>query len=192
VPGAGCAPRRAVPVPDRAASGRASGTHTAVSSPARCSLARLAASRRSVLTRSPARFGISEGATTTHSCPPLDQAALDAIPAGANRSVMPSPPSLPSRRSNRRRRVRNPAVLPHLAAQAARRHRDDNAFLVNIEPNRSDTICQDPSPVHEARPRPTPRNRRYLHTVRRVGPVLRRTCGRGGYYFLIKFRVVPW
>jgi transposase len=40
----------------------------AVSSPARCSLARLAASRRSVLTRSPGRFGINDGATTTHSC----------------------------------------------------------------------------------------------------------------------------
>jgi hypothetical protein len=52
----------------RIASCRASGTQTAVSSPARCSLARLAASRRSVLTRSPARLGISEGATTTHSC----------------------------------------------------------------------------------------------------------------------------
>jgi len=34
----------------------------------------------------------------------------------------------------RRRRVRDPAVFPHLAAQAARRHRDDNAFLVNIQP----------------------------------------------------------
>jgi hypothetical protein len=41
----------------------------AASSPARCSFAKLDASRRSVLTRSPARFGISEGATTTHSCP---------------------------------------------------------------------------------------------------------------------------
>src|SRR5262249_16337106 len=43
------------------------GTHTAVNSPARCSFARLAASRRSVLTRSPIRFGISDDATTMHS-----------------------------------------------------------------------------------------------------------------------------
>ena len=54
--------------------------------------------------------------------------------------------------------------------QAARRYRDDNTFLVNIEPNVSDTIRHDPSPVHEARHRPTRRNPRYLHTVRRVAP----------------------
>jgi len=36
--------------------------------------------------------------------------------------------------------VGDPAVLPHLAAQTARRHRDDNPFLVNIKPNVGDTI----------------------------------------------------
>ena len=36
---------------------------------ARCNLARLIASRRSVLTRSPGLRGINDGATTTHSCP---------------------------------------------------------------------------------------------------------------------------
>ena len=41
-------------------------------SPARCSRARLAASRRSVLTRSPARLGISDGATTMQPCPLAD------------------------------------------------------------------------------------------------------------------------
>jgi len=49
------------------------GTHTAVNSPARCSFARLTASRRSVLTRSPGRFGVSDGATTTQSCPRADK-----------------------------------------------------------------------------------------------------------------------
>src|SRR5450432_3685659 len=44
-------------------------TQTAVSSPARNSLARLSASRRLVFTRSPGFFGISDGATTTHSWP---------------------------------------------------------------------------------------------------------------------------
>ena len=48
-----------------------SGTHTAVSSPARNSFTRLSASRRLVFTRSPGFFGISEGATTMHSCPRL-------------------------------------------------------------------------------------------------------------------------
>jgi hypothetical protein len=45
VPGAGCAPRRAGPTRSRIASCRQSGTHTAVNSPARRSLARLAPSR---------------------------------------------------------------------------------------------------------------------------------------------------
>jgi hypothetical protein len=57
-----------------------------------------------------------------------------------------------------------------IAAQAALGYRHDNAFLVNIKPNLSDTIRHDPSPMHEARHRPTRRNPRYLHTVRRVAP----------------------
>ena len=69
-----------------------------------------------------------------------------------------------------RRGVRNPAVLPDLAPQAALGHRDNNAFLVNIKPNVGDTIRHDPSPMHEARHRPIRRNPRYLHTVRRVAP----------------------
>lgn len=48
----------------RIASWPASGTHTAVSSPARKSLARAMASRRLVLTRSPGFLGISKSATT--------------------------------------------------------------------------------------------------------------------------------
>jgi hypothetical protein len=42
---------------------------TGVSSPARRSRARLSASRRLVLTRSPGFLGTSDGATTTHECP---------------------------------------------------------------------------------------------------------------------------
>src|ERR1700738_1384130 len=45
-------------------------------------LGRPAASRRSVLTRSPARFGISEGATTTHSCPRVDKRRWMPYPQG--------------------------------------------------------------------------------------------------------------
>jgi hypothetical protein len=40
-----------------------------VSSPARCCLTRLIASRRPVLIRSPGFQGINDGATTAHSCP---------------------------------------------------------------------------------------------------------------------------
>src|SRR6266851_9771586 len=46
----------------------------------------------------------------------------------------------------RRRRVREPAVFPYLAPQAARGHRNNDAFLVNIKPNVADTIRHDPSP----------------------------------------------
>jgi len=45
------------------------GTVMAVSSPARCSLAGFDASRRSVFTRSPARTGMSDGATTSQTIP---------------------------------------------------------------------------------------------------------------------------
>jgi hypothetical protein len=71
-----------------------------------------------------------------------------------------------------RRTVRNSTVLPHLAAQAALGHRDNDAFLVNIKPDVGDTIRHDPSPMHAARHRPSRRNPRYLHTVRRVAPCL--------------------
>src|SRR6516164_3905526 len=68
------------------------------------------------------------------------------------------------------RRVRNAAVLPDLAAGTTLGHRDDDALLVNIKSDIRDTIPHDPSPMHEARHRPTRRNPRYLHTVRRVAP----------------------
>jgi hypothetical protein len=75
-----------------------------------------------------------------------------------------------SQTPHRRRRVRDPAILPHLAPCAALGDRHDDPVLVNIKPNIRDTIPQDPSPMPEARHRPTRRNPRYLHTVRRVAP----------------------
>jgi hypothetical protein len=53
----------------RIASCAASGTQTAVNSPALCNLASIAASRRLVFTRSPGFFGINEGATTVQLWP---------------------------------------------------------------------------------------------------------------------------
>lgn len=57
------------PSPDQIADGLmdTSGTHTPVNSPARCSRARVTASRRFVLMRSPDRFGIRAGATSMQS-----------------------------------------------------------------------------------------------------------------------------
>src|SRR6516164_7040849 len=66
------------------------------------------------------------------------------------------------------RRVDKPTVFPHLAAAADLGDRHDDPFLVHIKPDVGDTICQDPSPTHEARYRPIRRNPRHLHTVRQV------------------------
>src|SRR6202022_3391201 len=165
----------------RIASCVASGTHTAVSSPARCSRARLAASRRSLLTRSPTRCGISDGATTTHCWPVRRQVTLDAAAARAALIAEPQPPPLGAKLAGqplqRCRRVRDPAVVSNLAPQAAFGYRHDDPVLVNIKPDIRDIFPHDRSPMHEARHRPIRRNPRYLHTVRRVRPVLRRTCG---------------
>jgi hypothetical protein len=55
-----------VRVRSRIASASSSGTHMEVSSPLRSDSARRRASRRSVFTRSPGFFGISDGAITSH------------------------------------------------------------------------------------------------------------------------------
>src|SRR6516225_994344 len=58
------------------------------------------------------------------------QATLDAIPARSRFVAKPQRDAVAAKLAKqtvqRRRRVRNPAVLPHLAAQPARRYRDDN------------------------------------------------------------------
>ena len=69
-----------------------------------------------------------------------------------------------------RRHVRDPAVVPNLAAQAAFGYRHDDPVLVNIKPDIRDTIPNDPSPMHEARRRPIRCNPRHLHNARRVAP----------------------
>jgi hypothetical protein len=62
--------RRRARIRSRIASWATSGIQTAVSSPARCSLASASASRRSVLTRSPALIGIRDAASM-QLCPRL-------------------------------------------------------------------------------------------------------------------------
>ncbi len=58
------------------------GTQTAVSSPARSSLAKETASRRFVFTRSPGFLGISDGATTVHSWPSERMSRYSLYPVG--------------------------------------------------------------------------------------------------------------
>jgi len=45
-----------------------------------------------------------------------------------------------------RRRVRDPAIVPNLAPQAAFCYRHDDTVLVNIRPDIRDMIPHDPSP----------------------------------------------
>jgi hypothetical protein len=59
-----------------------SGTQMRVSSPARCRRAKVMASRRLVLTRSPGRFGIREGAITAQSWPSATTCRCGPYPIG--------------------------------------------------------------------------------------------------------------
>ena len=106
----------------RIASCPACGTHTAVSSPARCSRARLPVSRRSVLMLSLARFGISDGATTTF-VPMRQQATFEAIAVRYAPVTEPKLDTLPAALADpaiqSRRRVGDSAIFPDLVAAAA-------------------------------------------------------------------------
>jgi hypothetical protein len=106
--------------------------------------------------------------------PTRRQLALDAVAARsrliAEPQLSPLLTELASQPPQRRRRVRNPPVVSNLAPQTPFRDRYDNPVLMNIKPNVSDTIRHNPSRMHQARHRPTRRNPRYLHTVRRVAP----------------------
>ena len=104
------------------------------------------------------------------------QVTLDAIAARACLITEPKPDALAAELAHQAiqgpRRVGDPTIFPDLAADAALGDRHDDPLLVNIKPDIRDTIRHDPSPMHEARHRPTRRNPRYLHTVRRVAPSL--------------------
>ena len=91
----------------------------------------------------------------------------DPLRVGAQR---PLPPRL------RIRRFKAPAVLAIRPYSRTSLHTPRSATdttspsLCTSSPDIGDTIAQDPSPMHEARHRPTQCNPRYLHTVRRVAP----------------------
>jgi hypothetical protein len=82
----------------------------------------------------------------------------------------PASRKLRRQRFQRRRRVRDPAVLPNVFAPFCLGKRDCDRVLVNVEADICDRLIQDPSPMHEARRRPIRCNPRYLHTARRVAP----------------------
>ena len=115
-----CAAASRAWIRSRIASCPASGTDTEVNSPARCNRAKLAASRRSVLMRSLARLGFSDGAITTQSCPSSDNLTSDGVAAPAGLVAKPQPHSVTAELAHpplhRRRRVDDPAILPPLAS----------------------------------------------------------------------------
>src|SRR6516162_5980138 len=100
------------------------------------------------------------------------QVTLDAIAARPRLIAEPMTHTLATELAHqtvqRRRRIRDPTIFPDLAAQAALGHRHNDPFLVNIKSNVSDTIRHDPSPMHEARRRPTRRKRSGYPTLRSV------------------------
>ena len=139
----------------RIASWAGSGTHTDDSSPARCNLARLIASRRSVLTRSPkACRGINDRGDydAPRSCP----ASLSWRSECRNRKGRPrskiegashdspaSPPGSPQRRRCVRDLAILPAKLPRLPASASA---TAIVVFVHIQADVDDTLLHDPSP----------------------------------------------
>jgi hypothetical protein len=102
------------------------------------------------------------------------QVALYAIPARPGLVAKPQPHPFAAELARQtiqgHRRVDDPAVPPHLAADAALGYRQNDSVLVNVEADIRDIIPYDPSPMHEARHRPIRCNPRYVHTVRRVAP----------------------
>ena len=122
----------------RIASCAASGIQIGVSSPARCSLASISASRRSVLTRSPAFIGISDGATTTQSCPypvskrckPVSARAGLVAEARRRRPLASRATSLAQNLGT----VLENANLPYLAAAAALGNRHRTVALCTSSP----------------------------------------------------------
>jgi len=84
-----------------------------------------------------ARFGISDGATKRirARAPTSDVGCHSRTGLLHNRTEARRPRAeLAHQAIQGPRRVGNPAIFPDLAAQATHRHRDDNAFLVNIKP----------------------------------------------------------
>jgi hypothetical protein len=59
-----------------------------------------------------------------------------------------------------RRRVRDLAILAHIAPRARLGKRDRDRVLVHVQTDIRDRLIQDPSPMHEARRRNTRRNPR--------------------------------
>src|SRR5579883_1333760 len=134
----------------RMASCAASGTQTAVSSPARCSLASITASRRSVLTRSPAFIGISEGATTMQSCPSSRQLPMQAITAGAGLVAKAQPSAalgqLLRQLGDLIGAIGDDPQVADFAAPHPFGHRNRNRRLVDIQPYENVILHQARSP----------------------------------------------
>jgi hypothetical protein len=78
------------------------------------------------------------------------QVTLNSI-AGRHRLVTEPKPAgvakLAQQTVDCRRRVRDPAVFPNLAADTALRQRNSDPVLVNVKPDIRDKIPHDPSPM---------------------------------------------
>ena len=136
-PDADCGPPQDAATRSRIASWAGSGTQTAASSPARCSLARLIASRRPVLIPSPGlRGSMMEPRQRTHARPgstAVEPHSRKGRPRSRTEArfqrATASPPSVYGRR-----RVRDLPILAHILLCARLRKRDRDLSLCTSRP----------------------------------------------------------
>ena len=106
------------------------------------------------------------------SCSRARQLSLNAVTARSGFIAEPQFAAIACQLCNQRlqgsRRVRDLAILAHFIPLARLGERHRNRILVHIQPDVRDRLLQDPSPMHEARHRPSGATLDNLHTVRRV------------------------
>ncbi len=109
------------------------------------------------------------------SMPALGQLPLNAVAARpgliTEPQFAPAATELCRQRLQRSRCVRDLPMLAHFPPVAHFGNRDRDRILVHIQADVGDKLFQDPSPMHEARHRPSGATLVNLHTVRRVAPI---------------------
>ena len=112
------------------------------------------------------------------------QLSLNAVTARSGFVAEPQLMAMACQLRNQRlhgsRRVRDLAMLAHLTPLARLSERHRNRVLVHIQTDVRDRLVHDPSPMHEARHRPSRRNPRKPAYCEAGRPYLRRTSGLDG------------
>jgi hypothetical protein len=96
-----------------------------------------------------------------------ERAVLEAL----SRSFPTTTTQLASQRLQGSWSARKLPVLTHFPPLARICKRNRHRILVHVQPNVGDKLFHDPSPMHEARHRPSGATLVNLHIVRRVAPI---------------------